>query len=88
MGRVAMFTSEQIKNYFEDFIDSALSRAVWTHEAHLLVAVCCLDKYKTVTPSLDIMRSAIIKLNNANDVANTGVSGYHETVTRFYATIY
>lgn len=78
-----MFTSEQIENYLEDFNDGALSRDVWTHKAHLLVAVCYLEQYKTVEETVDAFRPSIIHLNNANDVANTGVSGYHETVTRF-----
>ena len=78
-----MFTSDQIANYYEDFNAGALSREVLTHKAHLLVGVCYLDEYKSVDAGLDAMRAALVKLNNANDVPNTGVSGYHETVTRF-----
>ncbi len=78
-----MFNSEQIENYLVDFNDSALGRLVWTHDAHLLVAVCYLDQYKTVEASIEELRSAIIRLNNANEVANSGVSGYHESITRF-----
>lgn len=78
-----MYTSEQIENYVEDFEAGALSREVFNHDAHLLVAVNYIDKFKNVDHALDVMRTAIVRLNNANDVANTGVSGYHETVTRF-----
>lgn len=78
-----MYTSEQIDNYVEDFEAGALSRDVFNHGAHLLVAVCYLDKFKDVDQSLDVMRTALVRLNNANEVPNTGVSGYHETVTRF-----
>lgn len=78
-----MYTSEQIDNYFEDFEASALSRDVFTHDAHLLVAVYYLNKFRDVDQSLEAMRAALVRLNNANDVPNTGVSGYHETVTRF-----
>ena len=78
-----MYTSEQIENYVEDFEAGALSRDVFTHEAHLLVAVSYVDKFNNVDQALDVMRTSLVRLNNANDVPNTGVSGYHETVTRF-----
>lgn len=78
-----MYTSEQIENYVEDFEAGALSRDVFNHDAHLLVAVSYIDKFNSVDQALDVMRTAIVSLNNANHVPNTGVSGYHETVTRF-----
>ena len=78
-----MYTSEQIENYVEDFESGSLTRELLNHDAHLLVAVSYIDKYNNVDQSLDVMRTALVRLNNANEVPNTGVSGYHETVTRF-----
>lgn len=81
---VSVFTQEQIDNYVADVKNAALDRVAWTHNAHLLIGAAYLERYESLDAALDALRPAIINLNSANNVPNTGVSGYHETITRFF----
>ena len=78
-----MYTSEQIDNYLQDFNNAALGRDLWTHEVHLMIATCYLAEYQSVEGAMNSFKPAIIRLNYANEVNNTGVSGFHESVTHF-----
>jgi hypothetical protein len=59
----------------------------WTHAAH--VGVCAWHAWPGV-PLDDVfltMKRGIIGYNEAVGTANTATSGYHETLTRFWAGI-
>lgn len=66
------------------FLDGSLPREEWTHHAHLRVGLWHLLRHP-FDEALDRLRSGIIRYNVACGVANTDTSGYHETITRFYA---
>jgi hypothetical protein len=64
-----------------------LPKPAWTHAAH--VAVCAYHAWGDVR--LDdvfaAMKAGIRAYNDAVGTANTTTSGYHETLTRFWATV-
>jgi len=64
-----------------------LPRPEWTHAAH--VGVCAWHAWGGV-PLDDVfaaMKRGIIAYNEAVGTANTATSGYHETLTRFWAQV-
>lgn len=66
------------------FCARTLPKAEWTHEAHLRVGLWHLLRHPP-GEALDLLRDRIQRYNEATGVANTATSGYHETITRFYA---
>ena len=60
-----------------------LTRAEWTHAAHVSVAVWYV-LWCGSAEATDRMRSGIQRLNAALGVPMTPTGGYHETLTRFY----
>lgn len=76
-------TIESLTEIYEKFCNLSLSRAEWTHEAHLWVAaVAILEKGKT--EALEFLQQQIPQYNMVTGVENTTSSGYHETLTCFY----
>lgn len=64
-----------------------LPKPAWTHAAH--VAVCAYHGWRNV-PLDEVfaaMKAGIRAYNEAVGTANTATSGYHETLTRFWATV-
>lgn len=64
-----------------------LPKSAWTHAAH--VAVCAAEAWGggTVDEVSSAMRRGIVAYNEAVGTANTATSGYHETLTRFWAGV-
>ena len=64
-----------------------LPRTEWTHAAH--VAVCAAHAWDggTVDEVFLAMKRGIVAYNLAVGTANTATSGYHETLTRFWAGV-
>lgn len=58
--------------------------AEWTHEAHVLSAVALVRRHGG-PEALRRLRRAIPRYNEATGTANTDHSGYHDTLTVFYA---
>lgn len=79
----------QDRDALEEFIAQweagVLPKARWTHAAHVGVgtyyAVCYPES------ALEKTRQGILRYNAAVGTANTDTSGYHETLTRFWAAI-
>ncbi len=65
------------------FLDRALPKAEWTHEAHLRVGLWHVLLHGP-EESLVLLRERIRRYNESVGIANSDTSGYHETITRFY----
>ncbi len=77
---------EDVKALFEAFERRTLTKADWTHAAHLTVALFYCLNYPFGT-ARNLMRDGIHWLNDAHGTPNTQTSGYHETLTCFWMTI-
>jgi hypothetical protein len=63
-----------------------LSRAEWTHGAH--VAVCARYAFeRDPDEAFAIMKAGILEFARACGVVHTATSGYHETLTRFWTLV-
>lgn len=67
-------------------IERTLPKAEWTHEAHLRAGLWHVRAHGAVA-ALELLRQRISAYNESAGTANTGTSGYHETITRFYVTV-
>ena len=65
------------------FCDGTLTKAEWTHFAHLRVGLWHM-LHHGVDDALELLRTRIRALNESHGVANSDTGGYHETITRFY----
>ena len=75
---------------FEEFLRlweaGALSRSSWTHSAHVAVAACYAFDHSP-EDAFQMTKSGILNFNVCVGTANTQDSGYHETLTRFWAGV-
>ena len=79
-----LFTSdEEVVRLGEGLLDRSLTRADWTHEAHLAATLYLLTRRPDV--DLDAELPAIIRgFNESVGGVNSDTEGYHETITRTY----
>jgi hypothetical protein len=70
----------------EGFINQTLDKTLWTHEAHQIVAIWFIMNYEP-DDALCRIRSGIIAYNLSVGGVNTGMNGYHETITVFWWTL-
>ncbi len=76
-------TDEEIFSLAKAFEERTLSKADWTHAAHLIVGLYyCYHNPPGVAKNL--MSDGIYWLNDAHGTPNTETSGYHETLTLFW----
>ena len=80
------YNENQISELVEKFKTRKLSKADWTHHAHLTVAVWHIKNYDFFE-AVCRLKSGIILLNDFHQTDNTSTGGYHETITIFWATI-
>ena len=69
------------------FEAGALPRAEWTHAAHVRVAFLCLRAEAAFEMALGRIRRGIRHHNEAQGIANTETSGYHETLTQAWGRL-
>lgn len=81
-----MFRQGGIEDLVARFGARNVSRAEWTHEAHLAVGLWHVARFGA-DEALARLRWGIRALNEANGVANTPAGGYHETITRAYVVL-
>ena len=79
-------TAREIDDLAARFQSQAISRAEWTHLAHLTVGAWHVYHFGT-DAALERLRDGIRSLNERNGVLNSPRSGYHETITRAYVVL-
>jgi hypothetical protein len=76
-------TPETLDAFLAAWHAGRLTRADWTHGAH--IAACAYYAFDhDAETTYDIVKAGILAFNRAVGVANTPTSGYHETLTRFW----
>jgi hypothetical protein len=71
----------------QGFIGCTLPKALWTHEAHLRVGLWHALRHPEAE-TLALLRERIRRYNAAAGGENTATAGYHESITRFYVTLF
>ncbi|WNJ19360.1 hypothetical protein [Pontibacter sp. G13] len=79
-------TAKEIDHLVSQFQNRTLPKAVWTHEAHLVVAIWHHFQYE-FDEALDEIKDQIKAYNLAVGTPNTDTSGYHETLTTFWMVV-
>jgi flavin reductase (DIM6/NTAB) family NADH-FMN oxidoreductase RutF len=62
-----------------------LPKREWSHAAHVTIGACYVVRHGA--SAFDYTRAGIRRYNAAVGTANTDTSGYHETLTRFWADV-
>jgi len=79
-------SSDQVEELVSRFKARTLAKEEWTHEAHLTVGMWFVYHHDFFDALCQI-KSGIITLNASFGGINDGNSGYHETLTVFWAKI-
>ena len=76
-------SDEEINLLIAAFEERTLSKAEWTHAAHLTVGLyyCAHNSFGAAK---NLMSDGIYWLNDEHGTPNTETSGYHETLTVFW----
>ena len=72
-----------LDRFLEGFEAGTLTKAEWTHAAHVTMAACYSLRYSEAE-ALKQARDRIRHLNGCLGTQNTADSGYHETLTVFW----
>jgi hypothetical protein len=75
----------EIDTLLHAFQECSLPRSEWTHEAHLTVALWYFLFSESESEAIDRIRNGIKRYNAVNGIESTPNSGYHETLTLFWA---
>ncbi len=75
---------EALADFLRTWEMGRLPKTAWTHAAHVAVATCYAFEHG-VEATFARMKAGIIRHNQSVGTANTETSGYHETLTRFWA---
>ncbi len=78
-------SAEAFQTFVAAWESGALPKPEWTHAAHVAVGACYAVRHGAA--ALDRTRDGIRRYNAAVGTANTDTSGYHETLTRFWAEV-
>jgi len=74
---------ENLDAFAARFLICDMTRAEWTHEAHLAMGAWHVDRYGA-QDALTRLRTGIRALNESFGNKNTATDGYHETITAAY----
>ena len=66
-------------------VTAGLPKAAWTHEAHVAIGACYVLRYGE--SAVNELRRGIKRHNAAVGTVDTPTSGYHETLTCFWAGV-
>jgi hypothetical protein len=79
-----LFASDaQVRRIGEGLIARTLTRAEWTHEAHLAACLYILEERPDIVPERDLP-GIIRSYNESVGGVNDETQGYHETITQVY----
>jgi hypothetical protein len=78
-------TRESFEAFVEAWENGRLPRAAWTHAAHVAMGATYVVRYGPSAP--DELRRGIKRHNAAVGTLDTETSGYHETLTCFWASV-
>lgn len=76
---------EAFREFVAAWETGVLPKASWTHAAHVAVAACYAVRYGG--EAFERTRNGIIRYNESTGTANSDTSGYHETLTRLWASV-
>lgn len=76
-------STAEIESVVRGFESCALSRADWTHAAHLTVALW-YHLHLPWTEAEQVIRDGIKRFNASKGILTTPTRGYHETMTLFW----
>lgn len=76
-------SSDRFRAFVQAWEDGSLPKADWTHAAHVAVGAAYAVRHGG--DALAHLRDGIRRYNAAVGTPNTDTSGYHETLTRFWA---
>jgi flavin reductase (DIM6/NTAB) family NADH-FMN oxidoreductase RutF len=79
-------SEETLEEFLRLWESGTLPRSSWTHGAHVAVAAYYAFEYSPET-AFQMTKSGILHFNISVGTPNTEDSGYHETLTRFWAGI-
>ena len=79
-------TEGSLASFIAGFEDGTYPKAMWTHQAHVVMAAHYLTTY-TLPEATRIIRARIPAYNIAQGGKNTEDSGYHETLTIFWIAV-
>lgn len=77
-------SDDALRDFVQDWEDCRLPKSAWTHAAHVAVAAWYAFEFD-FDGTFARMKTGIIRFNEIVGTANTETSGYHETLTRFWA---
>ena len=75
-------SSEEIETLVRDFESCTLPGKMWTHYAHLTVALWYLTRHDQ-EEATTLIRDGIQRYNHSRGIITTKENGYHETITLF-----
>jgi hypothetical protein len=82
--RPRIFHSDaEIEHLGEGLVECALSRAEWTHEAHLAATTYLLLRRRDIDLDKELP-GLIRRFNESVGGVNSDTEGYHETITRVF----
>ena len=85
-NRLAIYRSpSEIDTLLHAFQECSLPRSQWTHEAHLTVTLWYFLFGESESEAINAIRNGIKRYNSVNGIESTPNSGYHETLTLFWA---
>ncbi|QAY79180.1 hypothetical protein [Sphingosinicella sp. BN140058] len=76
-------TDAEVRHLGEGLLACALTRAEWTHEAHLASCVWLLVERPDIVPERDLP-AIIRRFNESVGGINDDKQGYHETITQCF----
>jgi hypothetical protein len=79
-------SEDALESFLRRWENGQLSKAEWTHAAHVAVAACYTWDHDA-GEAFTLMKAGIIRHNTAVGTLNTEDSGYHETLTRLWTVL-
>ena len=85
VGLDFLVSAEAFAEFVAAWEAGTLPKTRWTHAVHLAVGACYTVRYGAA--AFERIKAGILRYNAAVGTRNTETSGYHETLTRFWANV-